>query len=150
MFDEEIVDVTDQAFTDKSEVTEYLANLLLKKNKISNSEEYVIALNAREQKMSTEIGHQIAVPHGESNCVNEVFVACLKLNSPVLWDKERVSLIFNIGVPLEKRNMDHIKILAQLSSCLMHEEFRERLYKATDRKELFKILREFEEEGKKV
>ena len=90
--------------------------------------------------MPTEIGYFIAIPHGESKSVNESFCACVKLKNPIIWDKEEVKYVFNIGVPIEQRNEEHIRILSRLCSDLMLEDFRNSLYACETEKELYEKM----------
>lgn len=146
MFDESIVEYSNYEFNSKEDVIDYLATMLYQKNKISNVNEYVSAVLRREYAVSTEIGHEIAIPHGESESVIDNFVACIRLSKPIKWDEKEVSLVFIIGVPLEKRNKLQIKILAQLCSNFMIKSFRDKLFEAKNKNELFNVLKTIEEE----
>ena len=145
MIDPGIVKYCVQDFKNKYEVFDYLADLLYENGRITDKEEYVAAVRRREDVIPTEVGHAIAVPHGESECVNESFVACLKLKEPIRWDKEDVQYVFNIGIPLKDRNTEQIKILAKLCSNFMVEQFRESLYQAKDEKEFFDVVAAIED-----
>lgn len=141
MFEPALVDFTNQTFQAKEEVIRYITEMVWKDKKIEDKQAYINAVLKREQKASTEMGDQIAIPHGESDTVRECFVAVLKLENPVIWDQNEVSLVFNIGVPKEKKSKEHIEILARLCSNLMLEEDREKLYDAKNKEELCDVLK---------
>ncbi len=144
MFEQCLTQVCEENFKDKIEVITYLANLAGESKKISNVEDYIKAVLLREEIVSTAIGYGVAIPHGESDTVNETFVGCLKLTKPILWDGVETSLIFMIGVSTENREKEHLKILAMLSRSLMREEFRTRLNNAKTSEDYFGIIKELE------
>lgn len=144
VFHQNIVKYCDQNFENKNALIQFLGDMLFEEKKITNKEEYIEAVKKREKEVSTEVGYSIAIPHGESKSVIEPFVACLKLNKPMKWDSQEVQYIFNIGIPAENRNTDQIRILAMLSSNLMIEDFRNKLYNTTNEMELYNVLKQIE------
>lgn len=131
MFEAGIVKVSHKVFQTKKEVITYLTTLAAGAGKIGDEKSYIDSVMEREGMASTAVGFGIAIPHGESDAVTEIFVACLNLENPIQWDNEMVNLVFMIGVPLASRNKDHLRILAMLSRHLMKEEFRNELRSAT-------------------
>ena len=146
MFEQSISEVTSKHFTSKEEVIRYLASLAAQADKLSQLEPYVNAVLKREEVVSTAVGYSVAIPHGESEFVKETFVGCLKLENPIDWDGMETSLVFMIGVPLAKRDKEHIKILAMLSRSLMREEFRKSLYEANDSESFYRVIKQLESE----
>lgn len=141
MFEPELVDFTNQTFRAKEEVIRYITEIVWKNKKIEDKQAYINAVLKREHTASTEMGDQIAIPHGESDTVKECFVAVLKLANPIIWDQNEVSLVFNIGIPQGEKSKEHIEILARLCSNLMVEEDREKLYDAKNKEELCDVLK---------
>lgn len=146
MFEKELVEISKENFMSSTEVIRYLSEIAYKNGKVSDLEMFVKDVIQREESISTEVGHGIAIPHGESNAVNDTFVACVRLDNPILWNEEKVEFIFMIGVPFEKREKEHLKILALLSRNLMRESFREKLKNAKTNKDLYFALSEIEKE----
>lgn len=67
-----------------------------------------------------------------------------RTRGPVVWNEESgdtVDLVILIAVPLCEAGDTHMKILANLSRKLMHEEFRDSLRKS-DREQVYNILSE--------
>ena len=67
-----------------------------------------------------------------------------RTKEPVVWNEESgetADLIILIAVPLSEAGDTHLKILANLSRRLMHEEFRESLRSST-REQVYTILEE--------
>lgn len=141
MIDQNLIKFCDRAFESKNELIQYLGKFLYDKGKITDADEYIRAVQNRESQASTEIGFLIAIPHGESNSVKESFVSILKLKSPLKWDSEEVQYVFNLGIPLENRATEQIRVLAALSSHLMIDDFREKIYQTKNEDELFDVLK---------
>lgn len=53
----------------------------------------------REEIDSTEFGSHIAIPHPIVNIPDFSFVSVIKLNHPVMWEKNNVQLVFLINLP---------------------------------------------------
>lgn len=86
----------------------------------------------REEEMATYIGHGIGLPHSQSKFVTHPAVVIGRLNQPIVWSgNDQVTLIFMIAVPREARGNLHLKILANLSRMLIHDDFREKLQTAS-------------------
>lgn len=82
----------------------------------------------REGVLPTYIGHGIGLPHSQSEFVKNSAVVVGRLVNPIVWnDDNKVSLIFLIAVPEHAKGNLHLKILANLSRLLMHEDFRRKL-----------------------
>lgn len=140
MFDRNVLEFCNRDFTDKKEIISYLGTFLYSRGKITDAEEYVRAVLERENQLSTEVGFLIAIPHGISTSVKESFAAVLKLKKPMKWDEEDVQYVINLGIPKEKRADEQINALAALSSHLMLDDFRERIYQAKNEEELFDVI----------
>lgn len=61
---------------------------------------YMHSVKEREQMSSTEIP-DIAVPHGNPKYVSKLKLVIGRLDAPVRWDEEQVSIIFMLAVPGE-------------------------------------------------
>lgn len=120
-----------------------LAQLLGISGAVSNVGETVRAAMRREEEFSTGIGMQIAIPHAKCQYVNETSIAFGRSAGGVDWpteDGENPRLIFLIVVPLEARNQ-HLKLLAQISRKLVHEEVRNKILSARGVEEIIDALR---------
>lgn len=55
----------------------------------------------REKKGSTYIGKGIAIPHGRDNLVNQSKICIMKLEHPIIWNKNEIKLIFLLALKLQ-------------------------------------------------
>lgn len=132
----------------KKDVLNEMIDLLKNNDGVKNLEVVRKAVLAREEIMSTGVGEGFAIPHGKTNAVNGIIAAFGRTANPVEFesiDNKPVNLIFLL-VGMENLVGPHIKLLSRISRMMNKEEFRQKLLKAKDSKEIFNI---FEEEEKK-
>ncbi len=126
----------------KEAIIDYLADLALKENRITDVKTYREAVLHRETEYSTAMGFGIAIPHGKTSAVKEPFLCFAKVNS-VDWnalDGKPVDLVFMIGVP-QDAGTSHLKILASISRKLMKQDFRDGLRAANTPAALLDFLK---------
>ncbi|WP_066891738.1 PTS sugar transporter subunit IIA [Clostridium nigeriense] len=146
MINRELI-VLDSELKDREDIIEFLANKALNIGYISSLDEYIDAVKKRESEFSTAIGYGVSIPHGKSSAVDRAFIGFLRCREEIKWSedqKEKVRLIFLLGVPENKKETLHLKILAQISRKLMDEEFRKKLL-CNDTEKVFQLLNEIEQ-----
>ncbi|MDO5717688.1 MAG: PTS sugar transporter subunit IIA [Tissierellia bacterium] len=134
----------DENINSKNEAMEYISKKVRHLGIINNEKEYLSDLLKRDRLAPTSVGYNIAIPHCKSKSIKNSFVVYLRTKKSFIWDKrnnEQVNSIFFIGVPDDKDNIEHLKLLADLSKKLMHKEFRSSLYRAKDINSTYEILK---------
>ncbi|MDR3758726.1 MULTISPECIES: fructose PTS transporter subunit IIA [Enterocloster] len=129
---------------EKKDVIHRLAVELGKAGKITDTEEFYKDVLAREAISPTFVGFDMGLPHGKTDHVLEASVCFGRTAEPVVWNEESgetADLIILIACPLAEAGDTHMKILANLSRKLMHEEFRESL-RNSDEEQVYQILTE--------
>ena len=124
----------------KIDIIDQLASIAYKAHKINNLVSYKEAVLQREKEFSTALGYNVAIPHGQSDGVNEPFVIFGRCKDTIIWDQNEVKMVFMIGVPLKNRDKTHMKILANISRKLLDDDFRKSLLEAKDNNKVFEIL----------
>ena len=127
---------------DKKDVLNQMVDLMAKSGKVSDKENYLAAVFAREEEGTTGVGDGIAIPHGRCTGVNKPGLAAMVLPQGVEYealDDEPVNLIFLIAAPEGAGNV-HITILSKLSMMLMDDTFTESLRKAKSVEEFLNII----------
>lgn len=130
------------AAADKKDVLNQMVDLMAKSGKVSDKENYLAAVFAREEEGTTGVGDGIAIPHGRCTGVNKPGLAAMVLPQGVEYealDDEPVNLIFLIAAPEGAGNV-HITILSKLSMMLMDDTFTESLRKAKSVEEFLNII----------
>ena len=134
--------LTDLAGSTKEEVIENLVDLLMESGKIKDREAALACILAREQKMSTGMQNEIAIPHGKSDTVDELIV-CVALKKEGI-DFESLdgmpSKIFIVTISPLNRSGPHVQFLAEISQLLKEEEKREKLLAAETAEEILKVF----------
>jgi len=126
----------------KEQVFKELAELLFIDKRISEIKGFIGDLKVREALGSTGIGLGIAIPHAKSSFVEVPSLVFGRSVNGIEFDSldgEPANLFFMIAMPETGSNM-HLKALALLSRNLIHENFRNRLYKAKTNEDVIKIL----------
>lgn len=123
-----------------------LSTLMEQGGFLNNRDLYLQAVMERENMGSTGLGMGIAIPHGKSDAVKRACVAFGKSKQGIDFkgaDGSLAHLLFLIAVPKSAAANDHLKILAQLSRMLMHEDFREALYQTDSEQGIIDIIHQY-------
>ena len=127
----------------KQNILDYLIQQASAQGKLNDSGAYKEAVLKREEEFSTALGYLVAIPHGQSDGVNEPFVVVANTKETFKWDERNeneVQLIFLIGVPMKNREKTHLQILANISRNLMDDDFRQKMIDAKSIEEAYNVL----------
>lgn len=127
----------------KEEIIQLAADAMDRDGRLQDKEKYMEDVFEREASSSTAIGYGTATPHAKSAAVNVPSLAFIRLAEPVMWDEEKVSLVFQIAVPSPGQGDRHLEILAKLFRNLVYDEFRAKLENAQNQEEIIDLLKEF-------
>lgn len=131
----------------KLEVLEELAGPVAKLAGVEH-QRLVKVLIERERLGSTGIGGGIGIPHGKLKQIEELTVGFGLSRKGVEFESldGRPTRIFFLLITPENSAGLHLKLLARISRILKNEPFKERLLQASDRDQIFDIIREEDEE----
>ena len=134
------------AGTTKDKIFQEMIDLLVDRYDLDCADEILKAVCEREKKRSTGIRKGIAVPHGKSKCLRDIFgvigISPAGIDYDAL-DGEKVRLIFLI-VSSESESNRHLDLLKKIALCVEHEGFYERILKAETPERINKVLMEYE------
>lgn len=136
----------------KEEVIEELVDSLLWSDKGSQREEAIKALLTREKLGSTGMGKGVAIPHGKVQGVKGVFCAFGRSLKGVDFgaeDGRPVHLFFLLLGP-EQEARTHLKALAKIAQMMKDEPFKKSLMEAKSREEIYRLIKEKDEEVSQV
>jgi len=113
-----------------------------------NHEDLVKVLMERERLGSTGIGEGIGIPHGKVKDLKSLILGFGLSQKGVDFDSMdgRPAHIFFLLITPENSTGLHLKLLAQISRILKNDPFKEKLLRATNRDEIYSIIKEEEEE----
>jgi PTS system fructose-specific IIA component len=138
---EKLIDL-DMHVKDKNDVIDKMAEMFYKNGIVKSKEDYLKDVFKREKLGTTGVGMGIAIPHGKSKSVLKTAVAIAKLHKPIDWDSSDstpTKMVFMLAVP-EGKNSIHIKLLSQLASLLMDDNFREKLFNVKEKSDILKCI----------
>ncbi len=117
------------------------ANPLLEKRIIEKK--YISSMIENINKLGFYIvlGKNLAMPHSRpEDGVNETGLSFLKLNKPVDYGNNKITLIFILAA---KNSETHVNILSSLSNLFQNEESLNKLSNSNSKEEIIKILKKF-------
>lgn len=117
---------------DKDGCIEFLVDLIAESGRITDREQVLEDVYAREAQTSTGVGKGIAIPHAQTAGVSDPSLAFARSETGVDFDSaddEPATLLFMILVPEQSEGV-HLEILSTVSRALMHDALREELHAA--------------------
>ncbi|WEV43841.1 fructose PTS transporter subunit IIA [Lactobacillus sp. ESL0684] len=90
----------------------------------------------REQEFSTGLEDGFAIPHAKSVVIKKTGFLYFRLKNPLDWqtyDHKPVTDVFALMVPPENAGNTHLKMLANLSTALLEEDFKVKLRTLTSK-----------------
>ena len=133
----------------KADAINTLGDLMDKSGNLSNKDEYLKSVFAREESGSTGLGEGIATPHAKSSGVREAGLAAMVVPNGVDFDAldgQPSRLFFMIAAP-EGAADTHVEVLSQLATMIIDPDFKEALISAPT-VERFLALIDAKENGK--
>ncbi|WP_277324252.1 fructose-specific PTS transporter subunit EIIC [Streptomyces sp. 71268] len=122
-----------------------LAALVARSGRVADVAALERAALEREERGTTGLGAEIAVPHAKTDAVTAPVVGFARSAEGIEWgspDGTRARLIFMIAVPEAAAGDEHLRILARLARALTDAGFRARLRDAPDPAALTEVLAE--------
>lgn len=134
---------------DKQSAIRQLADLMAASGNLSDKEQYLKDVFAREASGTTGLGDGIATPHAKSTGVKEAGLAAMTVPAGMDFesmDGKPARLFFMIAAP-DSANDAHIQILQQLAMMIMDPDFKEALIAAKTKEEFLHLI-DLKEDGK--
>ena len=116
----------------KEEAIRLLADCMEKGGNLSDKEQYIKDVLAREESGTTGLGDGIATPHAKSAGVTAAGLAAMTIPDGMdfaAMDGNPSRLFFMIAAP-DAANDEHIQILSKLATMIMDPDFKEALIQA--------------------
>ena len=128
--------------SNKEEAIDHLVNLLDQSGKLNDKEIYKESVLNSEKQSTTGIGDGVAIPHGQSEGVQTAGLSAMVVKEGLDFkslDGQPTYLFFMIGAPKDSEGA-HLQALAQLSTLLMEEDFRNALINASSKEEFLQLI----------
>ena len=108
------------------------------KSKINIDDEILKSVIMHEDKVSTEIGNLVAIPHAIAKGIFNSFVAIFRLDSQILWKEEKVKFIFLIVI--NEKDKKYIESLNKLYEYILDASNISKMNNAKDFNEFVKEI----------
>jgi len=132
---------------DKDEVFEEMVDLFCQVKKSNAREAILEALKERESKMSTGIQKGIALPHGKTNAIDNVYgilgISKKGIDYDAL-DGQPVYLLFMLLAP-QTDSEKHLRLLKRLAGLLDNHEFYADLVAQNDSQSVNRVIKKHED-----
>lgn len=141
LLDIKSIDLNPQV-SNKEEAIDHLVDLLDQSVKLNDRQVYKESVLNREAQSTTGIGDGVAIPHGQSEGVKTAGLAAMVVKEGLDFkslDGNPTYLFFMIGAPKDSKGA-HLQALAQLSTLLMEEDFRNSLIHASSKEEFLQLI----------
>ena len=135
--------IVDSVSQSKQDVLLELANLLEKKEYITNAVNFLDDVYLRESEGITGIGNGIAIPHGKSKAVKKTTVAIAVLKNEINWetlDEKGVKVVILFAVQDTDATTTHILLLQQVAILLANDNFLDSLKEVSSVDQLYEIF----------
>lgn len=138
---------------DRWELIESMLDVAIKNKAVKSEYRETIkkTLFEREKSMSTGIGKGVAIPHCSCPYVDDVVMIMALSKKGINFDSidnMPVHIVILLIVPKDKISQ-HIKTLANIAKLMSDDTLREAISNAKDAQDIIKILKEYEQKGKK-
>jgi fructose-specific phosphotransferase system IIA component len=128
----------------KESVISTMVRLLSTSRHVTDGEQLLRDVLAREKLVTTGVGYGVAFPHAKSDAVKRVTFALGRTTESVDFealDSQPVRLIFVIGAPREAEPSGvYLNLMARLSFLMKDEDNRAALLTAESASDVFEIL----------
>ena len=128
----------------REDALEQLSKILQSNGNVSDADAFYKDVLKRESMTTTGIGNNMAIPHGKSDAVTDTTMLFAKNKTPLEWnslDGSKVNIIFLMAVSPDTVGNAHLKMLANLSSRLMDDEFVAAIKNARTTEEVLSIIK---------
>ena len=135
--------------TEKTAVITELVDLLNELGALTNRDDVLRAVLAREATRSTAIGYGLAVPHGKCSGCPALAMAVGRPAEPLEFeavDGRKVNLVV-LMVSSPEQTGPHIQALARVSRLMLNEDFRREVAAAEGAAGVYGVIRQFEDSG---
>lgn len=95
-------------FVSKKEVLTFINEILVEHEYVVDG--FLESMLKREELSPTELGNGIAIPHGVSKYVMKEKIIVLTLKKPILWEKEKVDIIFCLAINFKDKERSRMLI----------------------------------------
>ncbi|NBI07045.1 PTS sugar transporter subunit IIA [Senegalia massiliensis] len=144
-----VIDINNIIFTNKfsskQEAILKLSELLVESQIVIDKQKFIEDIFERENRGSTFVGENLAIPHGFSNQVKKPSIAIARVDNPFLWDENdnKVKLTILFAIPEDDEMEEESEVLKKIAAALGDEDLIKDLLNAHTKEKLIYILKDY-------
>lgn len=144
-----VIDINNIIFTNKfsskQEAILKLSELLVESQIVIDKQKFIEDIFERENRGSTFVGENLAIPHGFSNQVKRPSIAIARVDNPFLWDENdnKVKLTILFAIPEDDELEEESEVLKKIAAALGDEDLIKDLLNAHTKEKLIYILKDY-------
>lgn len=144
-----VIDINNIIFTNKfsskQEAILKLSELLVESQIVIDKQKFIEDIFERENRGSTFVGENLAIPHGFSNQVKKPSIAIARVDNPFLWDENdnKVKLTILFAIPEDDELEKESEVLKKIAAALGDEDLIKDLLNAHTKEKLIYILKDY-------
>lgn len=99
----------------------------------------------REAEFPTGLQDGFAIPHARTERVQKIAIMYLRTTQGIEWgtlDDQKVNYMFALMVPANYEGNIHLQMISTLATCLLEDDFKEKVKSSCDKAELKKYIQE--------
>ena len=116
----------------------YLCDELYKYHYVTDK--YKESVFNREKIMATDLGNNIAIPHGNEKEILQSKIVIATLRNPIIWNQHQVQIIFMIAMSMKQPQMTK-NTLKDLYAVMDNKQAMQVLLEAKDAKDIIYYLK---------
>ncbi|WP_434640624.1 phosphoenolpyruvate--protein phosphotransferase [Klebsiella sp. I138] len=125
---------------DKNEAIKMLVDNLWLHQRTEARDKLCNDIWAREVPFPTVVGSGFAIPHAQTDAVQDSTVSIATLRQPIAWGGVMVDTLFMLTIGKSAKDNAHMKYFSTLARMLMNDEFVIRIKEAKSPKALYNLI----------
>lgn len=134
----------------KEDILDYISNIALINEVTDNKSALYQDFMNREKEFPTGLQDGFAIPHARTDNVKKIAIMFIRNKTGIEWgtlDDQKVNYMFALLVPEKYEGNVHLKMISRLATCLLEDDFKEKIKLSSNKAELKEyILTKMEEE----
>lgn len=129
---------------DKNSTLQYLANLAVNNGLATDRNAVYRSYLQREKEGTTGMTDGFAIPHAQSDAINQSAMLILKLKNSIEWnslDGQKIDTVISFLIPKKDSNT-HLQYLSDTAKLLTHQDFIKKLKQAKTPEEIKRLFDE--------
>jgi len=111
---------------------------------VTSKKAYYKGLLQREKEVTTGFGNGFSIPHAKLKEVVKPAIFIVKFTNGIDWkalDRQQVNVAIALAIPERDAEVEHLKLLSQISRRLMHDDFCDQLMRSTTKQEIIDLFK---------